>query len=89
MLAAALNRFSGVSRLAIDTADLEQIRVELLIPYLRQQFAETAAVASRLLLRPVEIAVLADSQLAIWAFHDIDKAIPAWIASVAGIAASR
>ena len=85
MLAAALNRFSGVSRLAIDTADLDQVRAELLIPFLRHQFAATASVASRLgSLRPVEIAVLADSQLAIWAFREIDKAIPAWTASVAG-----
>ena len=85
MLAAALNRFSGVSRLAIDPADLGQVREELLISYLRYQFAGTVAVASRLgSLRPVEIVLLADSQLAIWAFREIDEAMPAWTASVAG-----
>ena len=85
MLAATLNGFSGVSRLTIDVTDLEQVREALLIPYLRHQFTTTALVASRLgRLRPVEVAVLADSQLANWAFNEIAEVIPAWSAAVAG-----
>ena len=85
MLAATLNRFSGVSRLAIDVADVEQVRPALLFPYMRYHFAETALVATQFHdLRPVETAIVADCQFANWAFRESDEALPAWTASVAG-----
>ncbi len=85
LLAATLNRWSGVSAVTIDCIDLDGIRDPLLVPYLRNRFGEVVMAAARLgPLRPVEIVVVADSLLTTWQFRDLDDALPGWTEAVAG-----
>ena len=85
MLTDVFNRWSGLSLVAIHAYDLGDVRDAVLSPYLRHRFADAAATAGTLGgLRPIEIAILADSLLAIWDFRSIADAMPDWTRAVAG-----
>jgi hypothetical protein len=84
LLATTLNRWSGVSTVAIDQVDLNCVRDTLLVPYLRSRFGEVVQTAAGLKsLQPVEIAVVADSMLSTWDFSHLDDALPDWTEAVA------
>ena len=87
LLGATLNRFSGLSALAIGPAEARAVRDAILVPYLRHRFSD-AAVAARTATRlsPVEIAVAADALRAQWDFEALAAALPAWTEAVAGTA---
>ena len=85
MLTDVFNRWSGLSRLAVHAYDLGDVRDAVLSPYLRHRFADAATTAGTLGgLRPIEIAILADSLLASWDFRGIADAMPDWTRAVAG-----
>lgn len=84
LLADTLNRWSGVSAVALSIADVADVRRAMLVPYLRHRFAEVAAAAPSASPRPVEVAILADCLFATWDFEGISAALPGWTRIVEG-----
>ncbi|RYC32668.1 hypothetical protein D3273_08055 [Lichenibacterium minor] len=87
LLADVLNRWGGLSAVAVEAGDLAGARDALLTPYLRHRFTAASAAAGALdRPTPLEAAVAADSLLATWDFGGIAAALPLWTAATAGTA---
>ena len=90
LLSAALNGRSLVSAVPVGPADLAGAHEALIVPYLREAFAEAAAAGARIAKpTPLEVVVLADALLRSWGFREIAAARAAWAAAVAGTPYAR
>ena len=90
LLSAALNERSLVSAVPVGPEDLAGAHDALIVPYLRERFAEAAAAGARIAApTPLDVVVLADALLRSWGFPEIAAAQSGWARAVAGTPYAR
>ena len=88
MLSFMLNRWSGLSPVAPSLEPHDEVRVSVLVPFLRHRFAEAVAAVHaadvEAALRPLEIVILADCLIELWEYSRIAANLRTWTAAVEG-----
>ena len=86
LLSVMLNRWSGLSPVAVTLEPLDQVRDTVLAPFLRHRFAEVVAAVDaaggEASIRPLEIVILADCLIELSDYPRIDASLRAWRAVV-------
>ena len=81
-----LNRWSGLSPVAVALEPHDKVRDAVLFPYLRHRFTEVVAAVDtadvEASLQPLELVILADCLIELWNYRRIDASLSAWTAAV-------